>query len=136
MCILQKCKSVVITTQLVLRMVPMIVVMGTIFFLSHQPGDSLPLPPVVNIDKVAHMVIYGILAGAVIFGFLPSFRKSNPLTVACTAVLVCTLYGFSDEFHQTFISMRQASRLDMVADFSGALMVSGFWFFTVKKHIN
>ena len=27
-----------------LRMVPMIVVMGTIFLLSHQPGDSLSLP--------------------------------------------------------------------------------------------
>ena len=111
----------------------MTVVMGTIFFLSHQSGDSLPLPPVWNIDKVAHMFVYGILAGTVIYSFLPSYQKSNPLAVACTAVIVSTFYGFSDEFHQSFIFMRQVSVLDIAADFSGALVVSGFWFFTVKK---
>ena len=37
----------------VLRMVPMLTVMGTIFFLSHQTGDSLSLPPLPGLDKIS-----------------------------------------------------------------------------------
>jgi hypothetical protein len=39
-----------------LRLVPVLLVMGTIFYLSHQPGDSLYLPPV-PIDKLAHLLL-------------------------------------------------------------------------------
>ena len=51
------------------RTIPMFAVMGGIFFLSSMPGDHLVLPEIVNIDKAAHMAIYGLLAGAVFFAF-------------------------------------------------------------------
>ena len=47
----------------VLRIVPMIFVMGTIFFLSHQPGDQLSLPPLPGLDKLAHLAAYGASGG-------------------------------------------------------------------------
>ena len=42
------------------RKVPMILVMGTIFFLSHQTGSDLSLPSFPGSDKVAHLIAYRI----------------------------------------------------------------------------
>jgi len=50
-------------------------------------------------------------------------------------VLVATLYGMSDEWHQSFVHGRDASGFDVLADAAGALLVSVFLFreaFTVN----
>lgn len=117
-----------------LRMVPMASVMGTIFFLSHQPGETLPMPDIVNIDKLAHLVAYGVLAGTVIWSFYPSYRRRAPLIVAVVAAIVSAFYGISDEFHQSFIPMRRASWLDIIADICGAVFVGTIWYFQSKKN--
>jgi len=43
-------------------------------------------------------------------------------------VLVATLYGISDEWHQGFVHGRDASGFDVLADAAGALLVSVFLF--------
>jgi VanZ family protein len=110
-----------------LRMVPMIVVMGTIFFLSNQPGDSLSLPPIPGIDKLAHMIAYGVLAGTVLFAHNNEQRHRRPRRVMVFTVIFCLLYGISDEFHQSFIPGRTASVYDLFADCGGAAMSCLFW---------
>ena len=116
-----------------LRIVPMICVMGTIFFLSHQPGNSLALPDIVNIDKVAHMTVYGILAYSMLWGLYPPGCRRSAQKLALATILFCILYGISDEYHQSFISGRYPSVYDVIADGLGALTVSLYWLKRVKK---
>lgn len=110
-------------------MVPMIMVMGTIFFLSHQQGDTIDLSVLPGIDKVAHLLIYGTLAATVIVAHKPVLRSGSSLRVVLNTLVVCLLYGLSDEFHQSFIPGRYVSAGDVVADVIGAVLVCGLWLF-------
>jgi VanZ family protein len=111
----------------VIRIVPMIVIMGTIFLLSHQPGDSLPLPTFPGADKFAHMFAYAILAVTVLW-FLGKQGAERLKVTALLTVCFCLLYGMSDEFHQSFIPYRSVSVLDIVADTAGAALIAALWF--------
>ncbi len=111
----------------VLRTVPMTLVMGTIFFLSHQPGDRLSLPPLPGIDKWAHLIAYGALAATVLFAFSDRQKITRPRQVILFTVVFCLFYGISDEFHQSFIPDRTASVYDLLADGVGAIMICAFW---------
>jgi len=117
----------------ILRVLPMIAVMGAIFFISHQPASSVVLPEIVNIDKVAHMVVYAILAYCMIWAFHPPGCRRSTGKLSLATICFCTLYGVSDEFHQTFIPGRFPSVYDVVADGAGALIVSLCWWLQVRK---
>lgn len=110
-----------------LRLVPVILVMGTIFLLSRQPGEELPLPPVPGIDKLAHALAYGVLAGTAIIVFLPETRRRRPLAVGIAVIAFCILYGLTDEFHQSFIPGRSPSPGDIIADTVGSMLTVGGW---------
>jgi len=110
-----------------LRMVPMTLVMGTIFWLSHQPGDSFNLPRLPEIDKLCHMVVYSVLAVTVLFAFGRQRRNRRPRLVVLLTVLFCLFYGISDEFHQSFVPGRSVSALDVLADCLGALLTGLLW---------
>ena len=105
----------------------MTVVMGAIFFLSHQPGDSLQLPPLPGIDKIAHCLIYGALGAATLFAFNERWQADKKVTVVVMTVFFCLVYGISDEFHQSFVPGRTPSSLDVLADCSGAVIVCLLW---------
>ena len=105
----------------------MMIIMGTIFFLSHQSGDSLDLPSFPGADKLAHMLAYGALAVTVLW----CCGKNGTVRMQRTAVLtvgLCLAYGMTDEFHQSFIPLRSVSGLDIVADTAGAVVIAFFWF--------
>ena len=106
-----------------LRWLPMVLVMGTIFFLSHQPGDSLHLPDITDLDKLLHGLAYGVLAASVLLALPPSRCRQRPLRTGAGVVFFCFLYGISDEFHQSFIPGRCPSAADLVADTLGAALV-------------
>lgn len=110
-----------------LRIVPMILVMGTIFILSAQSGDSLYLPPLPGVDKVAHALVYGALAAATIFAFNARYKEKNCQLVMVVTVLFCLCYGISDELHQSFVVGRSASGLDVLADVCGAMLICLLW---------
>jgi VanZ family protein len=111
------------------RIVPMIIVMGIIFFLSHQQGDTIDLSGLPGIDKVAHFLIYSTLAATVIIAHKPALRSGASLRVSFNTLLVCLLYGLSDEFHQSFVPGRYVSAGDIAADMIGALLMCGLWLF-------
>jgi VanZ family protein len=111
----------------ILRMVPMALAMGTIFFISHQPGDSLSLPQLPGFDKLAHMISYGVLAMAVLCAWSEQQKNSKPRAVMLATLVFCLFYGISDEFHQSFIPGRIVSVYDLLADAVGAAMVCVFW---------
>ena len=111
-----------------LRMLPLPVVMGLIFFLSHQSGSSLELPPIPLADKLAHALIYGILAWAALLALPADTRNSRPGLSGLSVVLFCLLYGISDEFHQSFIPGRDPSLADLAADVAGSICVVMLWY--------
>jgi len=110
-----------------LRMLPMLLVMATIFFLSNQPGDSLDLPDIPDLDKFLHASVYAGLAATTIFAIAPEKRNPRPLQVALVVVLFCLLYGISDELHQVFVPGRTPDILDLAADTTGAALVAVTW---------
>lgn len=106
------------------RLLPATLVMGSIFYLSHQPGDSLSLPDIVNIDKFVHSLAYAVLGLAFLFALPPSRRQRHPFLAGCSTVLFCLLYGVTDEFHQSFIPGRNCSGADVVADGVGGCLAA------------
>jgi VanZ family protein len=109
-----------------LRIGPMLLVMGLIFFLSHQSGDTLHLPSVPGIDKIGHMAVYGLLAVAVLW-FLGSVKQVDPAGAALKTVLFCVIYGLSDEWHQSFIPGRMVGCYDLLADLAGTVLFTAIW---------
>ena len=109
------------------RIIPMLLVMGLIFVLSSVPGDQLTLPDISNIDKVAHLAIYGLLAFTVFYAFGPRFYRMHPRLLPLAVIFICTVYGVSDELHQYFVPNRSADIFDVLADSAGAVIVSGLW---------
>ncbi len=114
---------------------PLLLMMAAIFWLSHQSGDSIHLPKIPGVDKIGHAVLYGLLAMTVLWYYntprwIPIKSAPPPLpknTVACKTVLFCLLYGMSDEIHQAFIPLRSVSAFDLLADVTGALLVTSSW---------
>ena len=115
------------------RITPMICIMGVIFVLSHIPGNAFIQVDIVNLDKVVHMVCYGVLALSVIWGWYPPGCKRSPLKTALAVILFCILYGISDEYHQSFIPGREPSLYDVIADGLGAVLVSFAWLWWGKR---
>jgi VanZ family protein len=93
--------------------------MAYIFYLSNQPSLNLPqLFP--NQDKVMHFGAYAVL-GTFILGALPMALTGFSSAQLALATLLASLYGISDEFHQSFVPGRSPDVLDWLADTSGAL---------------
>ncbi len=116
---------------LFIRLIPMLVVMGIIFILSHQPGDELELPSIPYLDKAAHFVVYGVLAMTISWVPSAQFKQARPLATCAIIVLLCLGYGMTDEYHQSFISGRFVSVGDVIADVGGALTFCFFW---LRRH--
>jgi len=93
---------------------------GLIWFLSNQP--ALPVPQLFHMqDKLIHAGAYAVMAWLLWHagrGYL-----STPM-LAVTAVVVCSLFGVTDEWHQYYVSGRQADVYDWLADTVGALLLT------------
>jgi len=94
--------------------------MSVIFAFSSQPGDNLPdfLDWDYVVKKMGHIIGYGLLALSY-FHFLKYNKKLFWL-----AWLMALIFSATDEFHQSFVSGRHASVLDvLVFDNIGAIIV-------------
>lgn len=88
---------------------------GLIFFLSSQ--STLPVPEGIwNFDKAIHCAEYGGFAFLIARALRPHARA------AVIAVILATLYGVSDELHQSFVPGRSSDVFDVLADGVGAAL--------------
>lgn len=88
--------------------------MAVIFGLSSLPGSAVPG----KYGTLAHFAVYAVL-GALLLIALP--RADRPWVAIATAVAIASLYGITDEFHQSFVPGRVPDIADWAVDTAGAL---------------
>jgi VanZ family protein len=90
-----------------------------IFYLSSL--SNLKTPYRIHLDKLVHIIEYGILGFLVLVALVRTTRLSLSKAVII-AFLFSLLYGAGDEWHQRFVAGRQASLMDVAADGLGGLL--------------
>ena len=113
---------------------PPLLYMLLIFYLSSQ---SKPIPIVTEHvwDKLLHFIEYGILGGL----WCRTMRGEGMDWVAAlaAATLIASLYGASDEWHQSFVPLRDSSVRDWLSDMlggsAGAAIYAAFGFFSTAS---
>ena len=115
---------------------PVALYAGAIFYLSAQshPDEHLPSFVFKEIsDKVLHAVAYGILA---LLCYRAFRRAAGPVVArqaAVLAIVTASLYGITDEVHQSFVPLRDSSWQDWLADTIGAVVGVMSWRFIRSK---
>jgi len=107
------------------RWIPSILWMAVIFWLSSRTGNELGsmFPwverwlPWMDGFNFGHFIAYSILALCLLFAF-GNIRFSTKVVV----VVLCALYGATDEFHQRFVDSRTPDWLDLRNDTIGAIV--------------
>ena len=95
---------------------------GLIFWLSAQ--EKLPVPQVFDVqDKFMHTAAYFVMGVFSWRAFQHANLKHSHLAIF--TILFCSLYGMSDEWHQSFVSGRSPSAWDWLADTVGACLAVG-----------
>lgn len=100
---------------------------AVIFALSSLPATDirLDLPNVPGLDKVAHVVLFGILAALL----AQALRGAGEVRSIVLAVVLASAYGVTDEWHQSSVPGRDADVYDWGADTIGAVLFGlGVWF--------
>ena len=102
-----------------------ILLAGTIFIASGR--SQVAAPDVPNVDKFAHFFVYGLLG--TLIARVPSVAGWRGLSVYW-AVVIASVFGISDEFHQSFTPGRSVEFADWAMDTSGAALavfVYAYW---------
>ena len=90
-----------------------------IYWLSSRP--SIPTPMLFeHQDKIHHMGAYFIMGLLASRFFNDFFEKKAMWFIA--SLSFCSLYGMSDEWHQSFVQGRNSDFFDWIADTFGALL--------------
>jgi hypothetical protein len=90
--------------------------MGVIFALSSLPGGSMPAG---DYGSLGHFTVYAVL-GALYFLAVRDQRGSWMAVVI--AVAMASVYGVTDEFHQSFVPGRMPDPADWMMDTFGAFV--------------
>lgn len=81
--------------------------------------SQVSAPDLPGIDKIAHFFVYGLLG--TLLARIPSVARSPGLGVY-GAVVLASLYGIGDEFHQSFTPGRSVELIDWAMDTIGAAL--------------
>jgi VanZ family protein len=106
--------------------------MAALFYLSHQ--SRLPAPSLFSgQDKVIHALAYGGLA-VMLLAAQPLRAGRYSWQQIGASVVIASLYGASDELHQSFVPGRSPEIGDWVADTLGALIAVLLVAWLVRHH--
>lgn len=108
-----------------------------ILLLTLTPGDALPetnlWAELLNIDKVVHFIIFGILTLLMIIGFTKQYSFAGLRKNAVAAALAISIgYGFVIELIQIAIPGRGLELMDMVANTIGCLLGFALFYMIYK----
>lgn len=117
-----------------LNWLPLILFCLVIYIQSANPSPG-QIPSIPFIDKVLHFIAYGIM-GILFYRAYRTLRVGeNMRLLILLSVVSATLYGISDEYHQSFVPFREADVMDVVADFFGSacgVFLYHFWIISSK----
>ena len=108
--------------QLIRYWMPLVLWCAGIFVQSsHAIPDVFPHWPYV--DKIGHTAVYALLSILFCraFNSIPAWRGKT-LKLFTAGIILTTLYGVSDEWHQSFVAARTADAMDLLADMGGAFL--------------
>lgn len=71
-------------------------------------------------DKLYHAGAYFIMGILAWRSF--KYLIDSPIIRALSSIAFCSLYGLSDEWHQSFVVGRESDSADWIADTSGAIL--------------
>ncbi len=117
-------RSEIIWEKVLVYWVPVTGCAAAIFFLSSLTNPQEQLPSFLRelSDKLLHLAEYAILSAL----WYRAFRWAAGPRIAVAAVFLAivagSIYGVTDEVHQAFVPMREASVLDWVADTVGSVI--------------
>ncbi|HKH13440.1 MAG TPA: VanZ family protein [Solirubrobacterales bacterium] len=100
-------------------LLPPLVLMAVIFYLSAQPSAAQYPDWEVALRKLGHAGGYAVLAFAwwrAFRGLLPTSRRFAAIVAA---VVVSLAYAASDEFHQSLVTSRHGTPIDVLIDSIG-----------------
>jgi VanZ family protein len=103
--------------------VPVALDAGLIFYLSSIP--DLPAPPGPFSDKHFHFASYAVLSTLLVRAFASARLRGVTARIAVLGFVLATLYGVTDEFHQSFVPGRTSALDDLAADALGAAAAAG-----------
>lgn len=86
-----------------------------VLILSASHRSRVASPEIVNIDKLAHFAVYGLLATLLC-------RLRHGWRAAWGALIIVSAFGATDEWHQSFVPGRESELADWVADTCGAAL--------------
>jgi VanZ family protein len=116
----------------ILRKIPAIFVMATLFMLSTLPGNDPLLNSIHLGDKIEHFIAYFVL-GITFCIWIPSKNWfSKPIVYGVIVIVLCTLFGASDEYHQAFVPGRSSDLYDLAVDFSASVIAVFMYFLFLK----
>jgi len=91
---------------------------GLIFGISSIPGNRIPFSLPGRSDLLAHFFMYFVL-GALVMWWRATGHKRPIGAPMFQVVVMGSIYGITDEFHQRFVPDRSPDPLDWVADTLG-----------------
>jgi VanZ family protein len=100
-------------------LLPPLAVMGVIFFLSAQPSSGSHTVFEVILRKLAHVTEYAVLTLCWWRGLSGLRVSGSNRARVLLAVGLALAYSASDEFHQTFVSGRHGTPVDVLIDSIG-----------------
>jgi len=89
-----------------------------LIFMQSSAAAPESLPQFPHADKLLHTAAYGLLAVLFFRAYCTIWPRR--FAVAGLSILSAGLYGALDELHQSFVPVRSAEGLDLLADFIGA----------------
>ena len=109
-----------------IRWVTFLAFAGLLFLASSRPIPVDLVPRIPHIDKLAHLVAYGLFAMLGFRAMWPDRERPAPLWVLVFAAALVTAYGAGMEFYQDLTS-RQFDWMDMAANGAGAALAAAVW---------
>ena len=109
--------------------------LALIFVLSAQPGLRISPDPGVDlpIRHVAHVISYGVLTVLLTRALNWGSSRRARWRLLLLAMVLATLYGVSDEVHQTYVPNRTGHLLDVGWDLLGAIAGAAFLRLTPRR---
>ena len=97
---------------------PVLAHMALIFAASSR-SDTSAVPSAIP-DKVVHFAVYALLGVLILRAVAGGRQAGVTWSGVLVSIVIATLYGITDEWHQSFVPNRTPDVMDVVADLAGA----------------